>query len=112
MFTDCFNCLPIAAVINNRIFCIHGGLSPELTSLEQIKSIQRPTEVPEYGLLTDLLWSDPDPSIIRWAHNCRGTSFRFGSAIVKEFLDKYNFDLICRGHEMVHNGFQFLFGNI
>lgn len=46
IFTDCFNCLPVAAVIDEKIFCMHGGLSPELNSLEQIKNITRPTDVP------------------------------------------------------------------
>lgn len=59
-FTDCFNCLPVAAIIEGRIFCCHGGLSPELENLDSINQIARPTEVPTKGLLCDLLWSDPD----------------------------------------------------
>ena len=59
-FTDFFNCLPIAALIDEKILCMHGGLSPELNNLEQIKKISRPTDVPDNGLLCDLLWSDPD----------------------------------------------------
>ena len=58
-FIDCFNCLPIAAVIDDSIFCCHGGLSPELIFVNQIKNIIRPTDVPEYGMLCDILWSDP-----------------------------------------------------
>ena len=58
-FTDCFNCLPIAAIIDEKIFCCHGGLSPDLQSMEQIRRIMRPTDVPDQGLLCDLLWSDP-----------------------------------------------------
>ena len=48
-FTECFNCLPVAALIDDRILCMHGGLSPDLTSLDQIKSIIRPTDVPDTG---------------------------------------------------------------
>lgn len=59
-FTDCFNCLPIAALIDEKIFCCHGGLSPDLQNMEQIRRIMRPTDVPDTGLLCDLLWSDPD----------------------------------------------------
>ena len=62
-FTDCFNCLPVAAIIDEKIFCMHGGLSPDLNSMEQIRRIMRPTDVPDTGLLCDLLWSDPDEKI-------------------------------------------------
>lgn len=62
-FTDCFNCLPIAAIIDEKIFCCHGGLSPDLQDMEQIRRIVRPTDVPDTGLLCDLLWSDPDKEV-------------------------------------------------
>lgn len=66
-FTDCFNCLPVVAIIDEKIICMHGGLSPELTNLDQINRIMRPTEVPDTGLLCDLLWSDPEPEVQGWA---------------------------------------------
>lgn len=62
-FTDCFNCLPIAAIIDEKIFCCHGGLSPDLQGMDQIRRISRPTDVPDTGLLCDLLWSDPDKDV-------------------------------------------------
>jgi serine/threonine-protein phosphatase PP1 catalytic subunit len=51
MFTDMFNWMPIAAIIDDKIFCVHGGLSPELTTLDQINKLSRPTEVPNTGFL-------------------------------------------------------------
>ena len=60
LFTDCFNCLPISAIIDDKIFCAHGGLSPDLKHFDQIRNITRPTDVPDSGLICDLLWSDPD----------------------------------------------------
>lgn len=51
IFTDCFNCLPIAAIIDEKIFCMHGGLSPDLKTMEQIRRIVRPTDVPDTGTI-------------------------------------------------------------
>jgi serine/threonine-protein phosphatase PP1 catalytic subunit len=100
IFTDCFNCLPVAALIDEKILCMHGGLSPELEHLGQIKEIQRPTEIPDGGLLCDLLWSDPDARVEGWADSDRGVSCTFGPDKVAEFLNKNDLDLICRGHQV------------
>ena len=106
-FTDCFNCLPIAAIIDEKIFCMHGGLSPELASMDQIKRIMRPTDVPDTGLLCDLLWSDPDKDIVGWGENDRGVSFTFGQDVVAAFLKRHDLDLICRAHQVVEDGYEF-----
>lgn len=79
---------------------MHGGLSPELKSLEQIKRIPRPTDVPDTGLLCDLLWADPDKEIQGWGENDRGVSYTFGPDSVSEFLQKHDLDLICRAHQV------------
>jgi serine/threonine-protein phosphatase PP1 catalytic subunit len=50
-FTDCFNCLPIAALIEDIILCMHGGLSPDLHDLQRLRNIPRPLDVPDHGLV-------------------------------------------------------------
>ncbi|CAN7140284.1 unnamed protein product, partial [Brassica rapa subsp. narinosa] len=107
VFTDSFNCLPVAAVIDDKILCMHGGLSPDLTSVEQIKNIKRPTDVPDSGLLCDLLWSDPSKDVKGWGMNDRGVSYTFGPDKVAEFLIKNDMDLICRAHQVVEDGYEF-----
>lgn len=111
-FVDVFNALPIAATINDKIFCIHGGLSPDLADLKQIENIKRPTDIPDNGLLADLLWSDPDPLIknfspTNWPKNDRGVSYCFGKKHVDYFCLKFKMDLIVRGHMVVEDGYEF-----
>jgi len=107
VFCDCFNCLPIAAIVQKSIICMHGGLSPEFVSMNQIKGIKRPAEVGDAGLMCDLLWSDPKPDIKGYVHSDRGVSFGFGEDTVGEFLDKHDLDLVCRAHQVVEDGYEF-----
>ena len=107
VFSDVFNCLPVAALIDEKIFCMHGGLSPELKNLDQIKNIMRPTDVPDTGLLCDLLWSDPERGIDNYGDNDRGVSFTFGENVVRKFNEKHDIDLICRAHQVVEDGYEF-----
>ena len=107
VFSDVFNCLPVAALIDEKIFCMHGGLSPELRNLEQIKNIMRPTDVPDTGLLCDLLWSDPERGVEEYGDNDRGVSFTFGENVVRKFNSKHDLDLICRAHQVVEDGYEF-----
>jgi len=106
-FIDVFNSLPIAAIVASKIFCVHGGLSPSLHTMEDIKRIQRPTDVPDYGLLNDLLWSDPSDTALDWEENERGVSYCFGKAVINDFLVRYDMDLICRAHMVVEDGYEF-----
>ena len=109
-FVDLFNYLPIAASIDDKIFIVHGGLSPELKTVEQIQKIMRPTDVPEEGLLCDILWSDPDENASGWGANDRGVSVTFNEKVLKNFLEKNELDLLCRAHQVVEDGYEF-FGN-
>ncbi|KAF7549254.1 hypothetical protein G7046_g8413 [Stylonectria norvegica] len=106
-FIDCFNTLPIAAIVAGKIFCVHGGLSPALSHMDDIRNIARPTDVPDYGLLNDLLWSDPADMDQDWEANERGVSYCFGKRVITDFLAAHDFDLICRAHMVVEDGYEF-----
>ena len=107
LFSDCFNWLPISAIVDDRILCMHGGISPELTSLDKIRKIVRPTEVPDKGLLCDLLWSDPDKNAMGWGGNERGVSVTFNENIVEKMVEDLDIDLVCRVHQVVEKGYDF-----
>ncbi|KAF8536635.1 serine/threonine protein phosphatase-like protein [Trichophaea hybrida] len=106
-FVDTFNTLPITAIVAGKIFCVHGGLSPSLQHMDDIRQIARPTDVPDYGLLNDLLWSDPADMAGDWEENERGVSYCFGKKVIVDFLAKHDFDLVCRAHMVVEDGYEF-----
>ena len=106
-FTDLFNWLPVAAIIDEKILCMHGGLSPDLKNLQNITDISRPTDIPDTGLLCDLLWSDPDKDCVEYDENDRGVSVIFGEKIVQDFNKKNDLDLIIRAHQVVDDGYEF-----
>lgn len=108
-FYDAFDCLPIAALISDKIFCVHGGLSPKLESIDEILQIKRPTSIPEEGILADLLWSDPNINTESWGPNDRGATFTWGKKIATDFITNNKLTKIVRGHQMAQNGINFPF---
>ena len=109
--TNLFNVLPITALIDENILCMHGGLSKDLTKIEQLNKIVRPTEIPDEGLLCDLVWSDPSDELSdNFGENERNVSVTFSKNVVEEFTKNNDLDLICRAHQVVEEGFQFFAG--
>lgn len=106
-FCDVFNCLPPAALIDNQILCMHGGISPELSNFDQIRGMVRPTDVPDTGLLCDLLWSDPDKDVSGWCENDRGVSYIYGADVLTRFNSTMGLDLVVRAHQIVQDGYEF-----
>ncbi|KAG5468168.1 hypothetical protein LSCM1_02144 [Leishmania martiniquensis] len=109
-FTDVFNCLPVAALIEEIALCMHGGLSPELRHLRQIEQICRPLVVPDEGLACDLLWSDPEEGSSGWQPSERGVSFTFGEDVVRRMCDSLGIDIVLRAHQVVDDGYSFFAG--
>ena len=103
-FNDVFLYLPITAVIFDRIFCVHSGLSKELDDISKIEQLKRPIEIGQEGLAFDLLWARPDSNNDGWTKNDQEISFCYGQDIVKDFLEHHDFDIICRGHKIKPKG--------
>jgi serine/threonine-protein phosphatase 2B catalytic subunit len=110
---ESFCALPLAAVMNKQFLCIHGGLSPELHTLEDIKTIDRFREPPTHGLMCDILWADPleefgqEKTQEFFVHNhVRGCSYFFSYPAACSFLEKNNLLSIIRAHEAQDAGYR------
>ena len=91
------------------MLCVHGGLSPEVRTIDQMRMIDRKQEIPHEGAFCDLMWSDPD-DIETWAVSPRGAGWLFGSKVTNEFNHINGLELICRAHQLVQEGYKYMFG--
>ena len=107
--TDVFDYLTLSAIIDDKIFCVHGGISPKASTLDDIRLIDRKQEVPHDGPMCDLMWSDPEESIQGWNASPRGAGYLFGANAVKEFLIRNNLQYIVRAHQLVMEGYKMHF---
>lgn len=103
-FTDLFDYLPLTALVEGSIFCLHGGLSPSIDTLDHIRALDRIQEVPHEGPMCDLLWSDPDDRG-GWGISPRGAGYTFGQDIAESFHHSNNLTLISRAHQLVMEGY-------
>jgi len=111
-FCEVFNYLPIAAVVDDDIFCVHGGLSPEIRFVDDIDDLDRFCEIPEDGPLCDFIWGDPEENLeTPWVPSPRGAGWLFGSDVTKEFLAKNNLKYIVRGHQCTEKGYHWYHDN-
>ena len=104
--------LPLCAIVSEKIFCVHGGISPHLKKVNDINKINRFTTIPDGGLLCDLMWSDPNNSQNEtWGMNSRGISCTYNINAVETFLKNNKLQLICRAHQLVSEGYKFTHNN-
>jgi len=104
-----FDYLTIAALIDGRIICVHGGLSPDIRTIDQIRSsIPRKQEIPHDGPFCDLVWSDPE-EVDGMTPSNRGAGYLFGASVVREFVEVNKLELISRSHQLVQEGYKYFF---
>ena len=107
-FIEVFDCLGIAALVEGKILCFHGGLSPDIKTIDQIRTINRFQEIPTSGPFTDIMWSDPE-DIETWSINPRMAGWLFGSKVTSEFNRINDLELICRAHQLAQDGYKIWF---
>eukprot|EP00347_Sterkiella_histriomuscorum_P009810 403339803 len=112
LLMESFDSLPIAALIDNKILAVHGGISPELVKFTLINKIDRFKEIPKVGLFTDLMWSDPVENETGYQdqdfkkNNKRNCSYLFGSSAANNFLENNNLLCVVRAHEVQMSGYK------
>ncbi|GBG29189.1 Serine/threonine-protein phosphatase 4 catalytic subunit [Hondaea fermentalgiana] len=108
---EVFDYLCLAAIVDGRVLATHGGLSPDLRTIDQIRTLDRLQEIPQRGAFCDLMWSDPE-DIDGWCVSPRGAGFLFGEAPTKQFNHINSLELIARAHQLQQSGFDYKFGSI
>ncbi|KAF8486887.1 Metallo-dependent phosphatase-like protein [Russula ochroleuca] len=103
-----FDYLNLAAIIDGEVLCVHGGLSPDIRTLDQIRVLSRAQEIPHEGAFCDLMWSDPD-DVENWGISPRGAGWLFGSSVTREFNHVNSLSLIARAHQLVQEGYKYMF---
>ncbi|KAK0463183.1 Metallo-dependent phosphatase-like protein [Desarmillaria tabescens] len=103
-----FDYLNLAAIIDGETLCVHGGLSPDIRTLDQIRLLSRAQEIPHEGAFCDLMWSDPD-DVDNWAVSPRGAGWLFGGSVAQEFNHVNDLKLIARAHQLVQEGYKHMF---
>ncbi|KAK4993984.1 sporulation-induced protein [Elasticomyces elasticus] len=103
-----FDFLALAAIVDGKVLCVHGGLSPEIRTLDQIRVVARAQEIPHEGAFCDLVWSDPE-DVGTWAVSPRGAGWLFGDKIATEFNHVNGLQLIARAHQLVNEGYKYHF---
>ncbi|KAL5338266.1 serine/threonine-protein phosphatase PP1-1 [Aspergillus crustosus] len=105
-----FDFMTLGAIIDGRVLCVHGGLSPEIRTLDQVRVVARAQEIPHEGAFCDLVWSDPD-DVETWAVSPRGAGWLFGDKVADEFCHVNDLTLIARAHQLVNEGYKYHFTN-
>ena len=112
MINELFDLLQLAAIVDNKYFCVHGGLSPDLKKIEEINYLERKKEIPEKGIIADLIWSDPKEEVNDYVPSQKGVGQFYGEKAVNNFLkENSNIEMIIRSHELVDNGYKYQFNN-
>ncbi|KAI0130367.1 Metallo-dependent phosphatase-like protein [Xylariales sp. AK1849] len=103
-----FDFLVLAAIVDGEVLCVHGGLSPEIRTIDQIRVVARAQEIPHEGAFCDLVWSDPE-DVETWAISPRGAGWLFGDKVATEFNHVNGLKLIARAHQLVNEGYKYHF---
>jgi diadenosine tetraphosphatase ApaH/serine/threonine PP2A family protein phosphatase len=101
---EAFDLLPMGALVDQDVFCVHGGLSPKLPMLEKISLLDRQQEIPQQGPLADLCWSDPE-NVGSWRENTRGAGYLFGRNETMKFTRINRLDFVARSHQLAMGGY-------
>jgi protein phosphatase len=111
VFNEVFRWMPLVAILNDQIFCVHGGICPHAKTVAQLRKIKRPLGSYDVDFVADLVWSDPCQDCKTFDESARGLGVQFGAKTLKEFLDLFKMKLMLRAHQCVQSGIARFGGN-
>lgn len=106
---ETFKQMPIAAVLNHKIFCVHGGIPRKLNAVDDLMKIEKARNPPLRSITSDILWSDPEPKVDLFKPSSRGIGNLFGVKPLLKFLSSNNLEMVIRSHESCEKGFDYPF---
>lgn len=109
LIVEIFSYLPLAALLQQKILCVHGGLTPDLNTLDQLRALQKPIIEDDHEIVDGLTWSDPFEAVLSFIENPRGRGYLFGQTQIYHFNKNNSLTMIVRGHQCVANGIKYQF---
>lgn len=110
--TNSFQYLPVCAILNNKIFCVHGGISALIDNREELMKVKKVglQYTQNDSVQAEFLWNDPDKNVETYKRSSRGIGCIFGNEALNEFLNRMEFDMVIRSHQSQMNGYEWTFG--
>lgn len=110
LYNVCFSTLPLTALLNERVFAIHGGVCERIRTLADIEKLER-SSMDYRDERLEMLWNDPSETEPGLTFNAsRGGFHRFGRDVFEEFMNRNKLELIVRAHEPWPDGYKYFFG--
>jgi diadenosine tetraphosphatase ApaH/serine/threonine PP2A family protein phosphatase len=98
-FTNTFRHRPLAAILNSTMFCVHGGISPNLGLVEELCHLAKPVNIAKDGKMAHLLWSDPQDGLLEWGRGREGLAHHLGLVALAKLLSQNRIRFLLRSHQ-------------
>ncbi|CAD8206072.1 unnamed protein product [Paramecium pentaurelia] len=108
--TESFDYMPLSALIDEKIWCVHGGIAQDAKLLDDVRALNRLSEIPDNGEICELLWNDPNEQELKgFGESKRGVGKEFGQDVFTQFLQTNNLSCVLRAHQVIMEGYRSIY---